>query len=211
MNTEHNQTNGLDAQHLHKCLIAIRSRMNRQALLQTIATTSFCGLVLLAALFILNRVVLLPLQMSLISSIVILASMAIGIYLSLKQRKDLSSVARFVDQKMELKERLSTAAELMQMRQQNEFAQRQIQDAAETASTLHIVETSPYLVPKLLKLFPIPLLFIGLSFTVPPFYEVPQPLTLQQQEILDRTIHELNERQVKNSDLQQRISNTKKS
>ena len=182
--------------------------MYRQARLQTVTTTSFCGLVLLAVLFILNRVVLLPIQMSIVSSIVILAAIAIGIYHSLKKRKDLPSVARFTDKKMGLKERLSTAAELMQMTPQNEFAQRQIQDAAETAATLDITEISPYRVPKFLKLFPIPLLFIGLSFTVPTFYEVPQPLTPQQQEILDRTTQELSDKQVSNSDLQQQINDT---
>lgn len=182
--------------------------MDRQARLQTVATTSFCGLVLLAVLFILNRVVLLPFQMSLVSSIVILIAIAIGIYHSLKQRKDLSFVARFADEKMGLKERLSTAAELMQMTPQNEFAQRQIQDAAETAATLDITEISPYRIPKFLKLFPIPLLFIGLSFTIPPFYEVPQPLTRQQQEILDRTTQELSDKQVSHSDLQQQINDT---
>lgn len=208
MNAEYNQTNGLDAQRIHKCLTDIRSRMYRQTLLQTTAAALFCGLVLLAAIFLLNRWILLPLQMSLISSIVILAAITIGIYLSRKQRKDLSFVANFVDQKMELKERLSTAHGLMQITPQNEFAQRQIQDAVETASTLDIEKISPYRVPKRLKLFPIPLLFIGLSFAIPPFYEAPQPLTPQQQEILDKTAHELTERQVKNSDLQQQISDT---
>lgn len=208
MNTEHNQTNGLDTQRIHKCLTDIRSRMYRQTLLQTITVAFFCGLVLLAALFLLNRVVLLPLQMSLISSIVILAAIGMGIYLSRKQRKDLSFVARFVDQKMGLKERLSTAAELMQMTPENEFAQRQIQDAAETVITLDVTEISPYRVPKFLKLFPIPLLLIGLSFTVPPFYEVPQPLNPQQQEILDTTIQELTERQVRNSGLHKQINDT---
>lgn len=208
MNAEYNQTNGLDAQRIHKCLTDIRSRMYRQTLLQTTAAALFCGLVLLAAIFLLNRWILLPLQMSLISSIVILAAITIGIYLSRKQRKDLSFVANFVDEKMELKERLSTAHGLMQITPQNEFAQRQIQDAVETASTLDITEISPYRVPKRLKLFPIPLLFIGLSFAVPPFYEAPQPLTPQQQEILDRTAHQLTQRQVKNSDLRKQINDT---
>lgn len=208
MNAEYNQTNGLDAQRIHKCLTDIRSRMYRQILLQTTAAALFCGLVLLAAIFLLNRWILLPLQMSLISSIVILAAITIGIYLSRKQRKDLSFVANFVDEKMELKERLSTAHGLMQITPQNEFSQRQIQDAAETAATLDIPEISPYRVPKRLKLFPIPLLFIGLSFAVPPFYEAPQPLTPQQQEILDRTAHELTQRQVKNSDLRKQINDT---
>ena len=208
MNAEHNQTNGLHTQRIHKCLTDIRSRMYRQTLLQTTTAAFFCGLVLLAALFLLNRVVLLPLQMSVISAIVILAALAIGIYLSFKQRKDLPFVARFVDKKMDLKERLSTAAELMQTTPQNAFAQRQIQDAAATVATLDIAEISPYRLPKFLKLLPIPLLLIGLSFTLPLSYEVPEPLTHQQQEILDRTIHELNETQVKNSDLQKQINDT---
>ena len=208
MNTERKQTSGLDAQRIHKCLIDIRSRMYRQTLLQSITAAFFCGLVLLAALFLLNRVVLLPPQMPLISSIIIPIAIAIGIYISLKQRKDLSFVARFIDQKTDLKERLSTASELIQMTPQNEFAQRQIQDAAETVITLDIREISPYRVPKFLKLFPIPLLFMGLSFTVPPFYEVPQPLTHQQEEILDTTIQELTEKQVKNTDLQKQINDT---
>ena len=208
MNAERNQTNGLHTQRIHKCLTDIRSRMYRQTLLQSITIAFFCGLVLLAALFILNRLVPLPLQMSLSSSIVIPTSIAIGSYLSRKQRKDLPFVARFVDKKMDLKERLSTASELMQTTPQNEFAQRQIQDAAATVATLDITEISPYRLPKLLKLFPIPLLLIGLSFTLPLSYEVPEPLTDQQQEIVDRTIHALNQTQVKNSDLQQHINAT---
>lgn len=208
MNAEHKQTSRLDTRRIHKCLTDIRSRMYRQTFLQTIAAALFSGFVLLAILFILNRLILLPLQMSAISSTVILVAIGIGIYLSRKQRKDLSFVARFVDQKMDLKERLGTASELMRMTPENEFAQRQIQDAAETVITLDITKISPYRVPKFLKLFPIPLLFMGLSFTVPPFYEVPEPLNRQQQEIVDRTVHELTERPVKNSDLQKQINDT---
>ena len=182
--------------------------MYRQTFLQTTAAALFCGFILLAILFILNRLILLPLQMSGISSTVILVAIGIGTYLSRKQRKDLSFVARFVDEKIDLKERLSTASELMQRTPQNEFAQRQIQDAAETVITLDITEISPYRVPKFLKLFPIPFLLIGLSFTVPPFYEVPEPLSRQQQEILNRTVHELNQKPVKNLDLQKQINDT---
>ena len=210
MNTQRNQTNGLETQRIHKSLTDIRSRIYRQTCLETITNTSFCGLVLLAVLFLLNRVVLLPLQMPIISSMVILAAIAIGIYLSRKQRKDLSSVARFVDKKMALKERLGTAFELIQTAPQSEFAQRQVQDTAETVDTLDITEISPHYLPKFLKLFPIPILFIGLSFAVPPFYEVSQPLTPQQQEILDKTARELTERQLKNADLQQQLKDTVK-
>ena len=210
VNSERNQMETLDAQSINDCLIAIRGRMYRQALLQAIVTTFFCGLLLLAALFCFNRFILLPLQMSVISSIIVCVAMAVGIYISLKHRKDLLFVARSVDQKMELKERLSTAYTLMHTTPQNEFEQRQIQDAVETVATLDLTKIRPYRIPKFLKLFPIPLLLIVISFTIPTFYEVPQPLTDPQQQVLDRVIQNLEGKQVKNSDLQRRISDTVK-
>ena len=109
---------------------------------------------------------------------------------------------------MELRERLGTAFGLMQTALQSEFAQRQIQDAAETVETLDIAKVSPYRVPKLLRLFPIPLVLIGLSFTIPHFYEVPQPLTDLQQEALNKALQSLDGKQVKNSTLQQQIRDT---
>ena len=210
VNSERNQMETLDAQRINNCLIDVRRRMYRQALLQAMVTTFFCGLVLLAALFCFNRVILLPLQMSVISSIIVFVAIAVGIYLSLKHRKDLLFVARSVDQKMELKERLGTAYALMHTTPRNEFAQRQIQDAVETVATLDLAEISPYRIPKFLKLFPLPLLLIAVSFTIPTFYEVPQPLTGPRQQALDRVIQNLEGEQVKNSDLQKQISDTVK-
>ena len=208
VNSERNQMETLEAQRINDCLINIRGRMYRQALLQTIVTTFFCGLVLLAVLFCFNRVILLPLQMSIISSLIVFVAMVVGIYLSLKHHKDLLFVARSVDQKMQLKERLGTAYALMHTTPQNEFAQRQIQDAVETVATLDLAEISPYRIPKFLKLFPIPLLLIAISFTIPTFYEVPQPLTNPQQQALDRVIQALEGEEVKNSDLQKQITDT---
>jgi hypothetical protein len=117
-------------------------------------------------------------------------------------------VARTVDEKMGLNERISTAFGLMQADLQGEFAQLQIRDTVETVTTLDIAEISPYRIPKFLKLFPIPLLLIGLSFTVPPFYEVPPPLTTFQQQALDRTTQGLEGKQVENSTLQAQINET---
>lgn len=182
--------------------------MYRQILIQKIATAFFYGLVLLAILFVLNRVILLPIQLSSISWIVIAIAVIVGICLSIRHRKDLLSVARAVDEKMGLRERLSTALGLIQTDPQDEFAQLQIRDAAENLTTLEIAKVSPYRVPKLMRLFPIPLLLIGFSFAIPLFYEVPQPLTNRQQEALDKAIQNLDGKQVKNSTLQQQISDT---
>ena len=204
VNSERNQ----DVQRIKNCLTDIRGRMYQQVLLQKIAAAFFCGLVLLAMLFLLNRMILLPMQMLNISWIVVAVALIVGICLSVRHRKDLQSVARAVDEKMGLRERLGTAFELMQTDPQGEFAQLQIRDAVETAVTLEIAEVSPYRVPMCLKLFPIPLLLIGLSFAIPRFYEVPQPLTDLQQGVLDKAAQRLDGKQVKNSTLQQQITDT---
>ncbi|MYB01945.1 hypothetical protein F4X90_20040 [Candidatus Poribacteria bacterium] len=197
-----------DAQRIKNSLTDIRSRMYRQVLLQKIAAAVFYGFVLLAVLFLLNRVILLPMQMLNISWIVIVVAVIVGIGLSISHRKDLLSVARAVDEKMRLRERLGTALGLIQTDPQSEFAQLQIRDAAETLTTLDIAQIRPYRVPKLLKLFPIPLLLIGCSFAIPFFYEVPQPLTDLQQGVLDKAIQNLDGKQVKNSTLRERIADT---
>ena len=205
---KHDQSEGLDAQRIKNCLTDIRDRMYRQALLHTTVWTFFCGLILLAVLFLLNRVIPLPGQISSISWIIVSVAIAVGICISFKHRKDLWLVARTVDEKMELRERLGTAFGLIQTAPQSEFSQRQIRDAAETVTTLDIAKVSPYRVPKFLILFPMPLLLIGLSFIIPTFYDVPQPLTSLQQEALDKAIQSLDGKQVKNSTLQQQISDT---
>ncbi len=198
----------LDAQHIRNCLTDVRAKMYRQALLRTVVGTLFWGLILLATLFLLNRLILLPIQMPSLSWIIISAAVILGVCFSVKHRKDLLSVALFVDKKMELKERLSTAFELIQSNPRGEFAESQIQDAAETVTTLDIQKISPTRVPKLLPLFPIPLLLIGISFIIPPFYEVPEPLTASQEQVLDRVIQNLEVKQAKNPMLQEQIRDT---
>ena len=114
VNSERNRTEGLDAQRIEKCLTDIRGRMYRQALLQTIVSTLFCGLVLLVLLFFFNRVIPLPMRMLTVSWIVIFIATVVGICLSVRHRKNLHCVARVVDEKIELRERLSTAFGLTQ-------------------------------------------------------------------------------------------------
>jgi len=208
VSSERDRVEGVDALRIKNCLTDIRGRMYRQALLQTITSTFFCGLILLAILFFLNRVIFLPMHISKISWIVISVAAIVGICLNFKHRQDLLFVARIVDEKMNLSERLSTALGLIQADPENEFAQLQIRDAAETATALDIAEISPYRLPKFLKLFPIPIFLIGLSFTISPFYEVPQSLTDSQQLALDKAIQNLEEKHVENSGLKSQITDT---
>ena len=206
--SEHNQTPEADAQRIQNYLTDIRARMYQQALWQTVTLTFFWGLMLLAILFILDRLIPLPMQMSNISWMVLCVSVIVGVCLSAKEWKDLSSVAQVVDEKMELKERLRTAFGLIQHIPEGAFAQLQIRDAAETLISLDMQKVCPYRVPKLLRLLPIPLLLIGLSFAIPRFYEVPEPLTASQQQALDRVIQNLEEKQVRDPELQKHIRDT---
>ena len=206
--SERAQMEALDAQRIRNCLTDIGTRMYRQALLQSVALTFFCGLILLAILFFLNRLIPLPMPMSGIGWVVLSVATIVGTCLSIKHRKDLLFVAQAVDEKMELRERLSTAFGLIQSSSEGEFSQLQIRDAAETVTTLDIGKISPYRAPKLLRLFPVPLLLIGISFAIPPLYETPRPLTEFQQQALDSIIQNLKGKQVKNPILQEQILDT---
>ncbi len=210
VNSERDRVVGLHAQLIKNRLTDIRDRMYRQSLFEAITLTLFCGLILLGILCLLNRVILLPMPVSKISWLVMSIAAIVGICLSLKYRKGLNFVARVVDEKMGLSERLSTALGLVQHDPRSEFAQLQIQDAVETATTLDIEKISPYRPPKFLKLFPIPVLLIGFSFAVSPLYEVPQPLTDSQRQALDGAIHNLEGEQVEDSALKRQMTDTVK-
>ena len=210
VSSERDRVVELHGQLIKNRLTDIRDRMYRQTLFEVTTLTFFYGLVLLGILFLLNRVILLPMPVSKISWVVMSIAVIVGVCISLKYRQDLNFVARIVDEKMGLSERLSTAIGLVQQDPRSEFAQLQIQDAVETATTLDIRKISPYRPPKFLKLFPIPLLLIGLSFVVSPFYEVPQPLTDLQRQALDGAIHNLEGEQLENSVLKRQITDTVK-
>lgn len=210
VSAERDRVVGLHAQLIENRLTDIRNRMYRQTLFEATTLTFFCGLLLLGILFLLNRVILLPMPVSKISWVVMSIAMIVGVCLSLRHRKDLHCVARVVDEKMGLSERLSTALGLVQHDSRSEFAQLQLQDAVEATTTLDIAKISPYRPPKFLKLFPIPVLLIGLSFAVSPFYDVPQPLTDSQRQALDEAIHHLEGEQVENSALQRQVADAVK-
>lgn len=207
---EHNRLQNLDEQSIQDCLMDIRSRMHKQALLQTVVSAVFYGLLLLAILFIVDRIILLPIQLFSITCPVISGAVVVGICFSFNRRKNLQFVARTVDRDMGLKERLSTAYELIHDETPSDFARLQIRDATATVATLPVATVSPYRMPLLLKGFPVPLLFIALSFAIPRFYYMPQPLTAAQRHVVDRAVANLEEVQVNNQTLQTQIQETVK-
>ena len=204
-------------------LTDVRTRMHRQVLLQKVTSTVFCGLLLLAVLFVVHRFVPLPLpgRMVGIAMLVVLGSGCVGVCLSFRHRKDLRTVARSVDLRLGLKERLSTAYGLIVAMARDRdllsdegsslgFAHFQIQDAANAVldcqERMHAA--FPYRTPRWLKAFPIPLLVIAFSFTVPRFYDVPVPLTAAQQKVVDAAVQNLEEMQGDALTLQAQIRET---
>ena len=200
----------LDEQAIQHCLRDIRSRMHKQALLQMVVSAVFYGLLLLTILFLVNRVIRLPIPLSSLTCLVISGAVVVGICFSFKRRKDLQFVARTVDKDIGLKERLSTAFELIQRNTQSDLARPQIRDAAAAVATLTLAKVNPYRTPPLLKGLPVPLLFIALSFAIPRFYDMPQPLTAAQQQVVDMAVANLEEVQVNNQGLQRQIQETVK-
>ena len=87
--SEYTQTPEEDAQRIRNYLTDIRSRMYRQALLQTVTTVLFCGLILLVILSIINRLIPLPMPTSNTSWMILFVSVIVGVCLSIKQWKHL--------------------------------------------------------------------------------------------------------------------------
>ncbi len=200
---------------IKNCLDAIRDRMHRQAFFQTLTKTVFYGLFLLVILFISARVIYLPFRMAHISILVILGVVVMGICLSFRHVKDLGAVARVVDRKMKLKERFSTAFELMHDETEMsaglaEFAKFQIRDTANAVAMLDVKTVSPYRMPRLIKGFPVPLLLIASSFVIPRFYDVPPVLSPPQEKVVRKTIQSLENAQIDNPVLQKRLRETVK-
>ena len=202
-------------------LTDVRARMHRQVLLEKVTSALFCGLLLLAMLFVVSRFVLLPMRITVLSLLVVLGAGGVGICLGFRHRKDLRTVARIVDLRLGLKERLRTAYELIDAMAPDKpspageesslgFAHFQIRDAADAVleCQAHLHTAFPYRLPRGLKAFPIPFFLIALSFAVPVRYDVPVPLTAAQQNAVDAAVQNLEKMQADAPTLQAQIRET---
>ena len=173
------------------CLTALRNRVYRQALIHTVTRAVFWGACVLAVLFIGIRLISFPIPMPVVTPLVIAGAVIVGICFSFRDWQTLFDTARFVEGELALKERVSTALELIEKNRQDAFTQLQILDTANTVATLEKSKIIPYTLPPLLKWMAIPLLLIAISFAVPRLYEVPQPLTDREKRAIDLAIENL--------------------
>lgn len=175
------------------CLKALRTRSHKKIIFQTVTRVIFFAMCFLAVLYVGNRLVLFSFSISLITLLVVIGAVVFGICIGIRHRPTLSDIAGYVDEHLELKERASTSLELIQENREDELAQLQIRDTAEGIGNVDFAKIIPYTPPRFLKWIPIPLLIIGLSFTVPRQYDLPQPPTTVEREAIEKTIENLSD------------------
>ena len=175
-------------------LKALQTRLRAQKIFQDVTQVAFFAMCFLAAIYVGIRFIQFPFSMPLVTLFTIIGAVVIGICLKFRHRKTLSDIAGYVDEHLELKERASTSLELIQENRKDELAQLQIHDTAEGIGNIDFAKIIPYTPPRLLKWASIPLLIIGLSFTVPRQYELPQPPTTVEQEAIEKTIGNLSDK-----------------
>ena len=162
-------------------LSAIRRRMQIEGIFQNLAAFNFWGLLIAGILFVANRFFPLPIPIGFAVALSIIIASATAVGLSLMRKIDPFEVARFVDQRLNLKERLGTALEALDRRNAGDFAILQVRDTARAAQGILPAAVVSCTVPRTLKWLPIPMLLVGLSFFIPRMYEIPPPLTLSEQ------------------------------
>ena len=162
-------------------LSAIQRRMQIESIFQNLATFNLWGLLAAGILLVADRFFPLPIPIGLAIALPIIIASVIAVGLSLLQKIDPFEVARFVDQRLNLKERLGTALETIGRRHAGDFGILQIRDAARAAQGIPPATVVSYTIPRTLKWLPLPMLLVGLSFFIPRMYEIPPLPTLAEQ------------------------------
>ena len=173
-------------------LSIIRRRMRVQSIFTRLARYAFWALLLTSAMILLSRLVRLPnIPSAVVLTPITLASiLAIG--LAFVQKISPSAVALFVDKQLNLKERFSTAVELIQRKAADDLSHLQVRDTATICTQTSPSTVVPYRFPPVLKWFPIPLLLLTVSFAMPRMYELPLPPTPAEQKAIEEAVENFN-------------------
>lgn len=173
-------------------LSIIRRRMRVQSIFTRLARYAFWALLLTSAMILLSRLVRLPnIPSAVVLTPITLASiLAIG--LAFVQKISPSAVALFVDKQLNLKERFSTAVELIQREATDDISHLQIRDAVTVCTATSPSTIVPYRFSPIFKWFPIPLLLLTVSFAMPRMYELPLPPTPAEQKAIEEAVENFN-------------------
>ncbi len=172
-------------------LSAIQGRMRSRNLFGSLASCGFWGLLLVGIVLIGNRLIRLPLPVAPTVVLLLVGSIIVAVSLTLWRKIDRFAVARFVDERLNLKARFSTALESIQHGRTGNSTRLQLYDTANFAQEIVPADAVPYQLPPMFKWLAIPVLLVVLSFAVPYMYAVPPPLTASEKEAIQNTATEL--------------------
>ncbi|MDE0300960.1 MAG: hypothetical protein OXN17_20190 [Candidatus Poribacteria bacterium] len=173
-------------------LSILQRRMRVQSLYSQLARTAFWGLLLTSGIVLLSRFVRLPNIPSMVLLMPIIVAAVLVTVLSFVRKVSSSAVAVFVDKQMNLKERFSTAVELIQRDSTDELSHLQIRDAASSCTATSPSAIVPYRLPSIFKWLPIPLLLLTASFAMPRMYQLPLPPTASEKKAIEKTVENFN-------------------
>ena len=173
-------------------LSIIQRRMRVQFIHTRLACYAFWALFLTSGMILLSRLVRLPNIPSTVALVPIIVAAILAIGLAFVRKVSPSAVALFIDKQLNLKERFSTAVELIQRKATDDFSHLQIRDAATVCTATSPSTVVPFRLPPVLKWFPIPVLLLTASFAMPRMYELHLPPTAAEQRAIEETVEDLN-------------------
>lgn len=191
-------------------LKTLQNRARNQVMIKYVTICLFIAVCIMAVLYIAIRLLPFPFTILNITISTVGFAVVIGVFLGLRHREKLTKIATFVDDTMQLKERVNTSLEVIQKSQEGEIVDLQIGDSAEAIANCDPKKIIPYAMPPLLKWLSIPIVVMTLSFALPRQYDLPTPLTAAEQNAIAMTIANLTEQSVDVSDskIKEEISNT---
>ena len=173
-------------------LSTIQRRMRIQSFFTRTARYAFWGLLLTSGMILLSRLVRLPGIPGAVLLVPLALSVILAIGLGALRKVSRSTVARFVDKQLDLKERFSTAVELIRRDAIDDLSRLQIRDAATVCAKFSPSDVVPYKLPSVLKWFPIPVLALAASLAVPLMYELPLAPTAAEKKAIEQSVEDFN-------------------
>ena len=173
-------------------LSIIQRRIHVQSFFTQLARYAFWALFLASAMIFIGRFVHLPYITDAAIFVPLMLSAILAVGLAFVRRGSTSATALYVDKQLNLKERFSTAVELIQRDATDDFSHLQIRDAATVCTQTTPSAVVPFRVPQVLKWFPIPILLLVASFATPRMYELPLPPTAAEQKAIEEAVEDFN-------------------
>ena len=148
-------------------------RINIHNVLRLVSLLMLWGAGASMALILVSKFVMLPIPLALTVFSVLVICLTVGVVRGMLARVSPLEAAMMADAQVGLKERLSSAVELMGEEGKSEMAELQLEDAADHARSLDPKSVCPRVFPVTAKVLPLSLLFLIAFFYVPTFYGGP--------------------------------------